>query len=133
MKKFLLMATVVAAMFATSCSSIQNTATTKNVDSKIVSVMTADMMVGPRVSYTLNPTAAQRKAGDKSVKAAAVAALLEQNGGADVLVAPEFEIKRTNGKVNYVKVSGRPATYVNFQAPKCDKGPKCQEGPKCRK
>lgn len=114
MKKLSLIAAIAAAMFATSCTSIQNTATTKTVDSKIVSVMTANMQVAPRASYTLYPTAAQRKAGEKSVKAAAVATLLEQNGNADVLVAPEFEIKRTNGKVKYVKVSGRPATYTNF-------------------
>ncbi|MDE6513484.1 MAG: hypothetical protein K2L05_04805 [Muribaculaceae bacterium] len=114
MKKLSLIAAVAAAMFATSCSSIHFTANTEPVDSKIVSVMSAQMNVASRTSYTLYPTAAQRKAGEKSVKAAAVAALLEKNGNADVLVAPEFEIKRSCGKVKYVKVSGRPATYTNF-------------------
>lgn len=104
-------------MAATSCSSIQNTATVKNVDSQIVNTTTADLTVGPRASYTLTPTKAQLKAGDKSVKAAAVAALLEKEN-ADVLVAPEFEIKRAGvyRKIKYVKVSGRPATYKNFHS-----------------
>lgn len=131
MKKIMLVAAVVAAMFATSCSSIHNTATVQGVDSKIVSVTTADMKVGQRTSYTLYPTSAQRKAGEKSVKAAAVAALLEKNGNADVLVAPEFEIKRANHKIKYVKVSGRPATYTNFKPAEMHKG--CPDAPKCHK
>lgn len=115
MKKLSLFAAAALALAATSCSSVSNTATVQNVNSKIVSTTSADLTVGPRATFTLTPTKAQQKAGERSVKAAAVSALLSANGNADVLVAPEFEIKRKGmGKIKYVKVSGRPASYKDF-------------------
>lgn len=107
-----------AAMFCCSCSSvITNTASTKNVESQLINRTTAELKISDkRVSYTLNPTKAQQKAGLSSVKAAAVAALLQANGNADVLIAPEFEIKKGLTSIKYVTVSGKPATYVNAHA-----------------
>lgn len=113
MKKTVLF--MAAAMFLCSCSSISNTASTKGVDSQLINRSSAEMKVSDkRVSYTLVPTKEQRRAGgERALKAAAIHALLEANGNADVLVAPEFEIKKGFNKVHYVKVSGKPASYVN--------------------
>lgn len=120
MKKTLLLAATAAVILTTaSCSTISNTATTKTVDTELYNRASADLVVSEKiVSYTLYPTKAQRNGGEGSVKAAAVAKCLEENGGADILVAPQYEIKRTRGlfgsKISYVKVSGRPASYTKF-------------------
>ncbi len=114
MKKSLIMAAVAALAF-TSCTSIQRTASVERVSTELYSRSSADLKVSDkRVSYTLVPSKSECRGGLGSVKNAAVAALLAANGNADVLVAPEFEIKRrSTGKIKSVIVSGRPATYVN--------------------
>lgn len=117
MKKTVLIAAIVAAAL-TSCSSVHNTATTKSVDTEIYNRTSANLKVSDKVvSYTLYPTSEQRRGGEKSVKAAAVTKCLEANGG-DILVSPQFEVKRSHGlfgtKVKYVTVTGHPATYVDF-------------------
>ncbi len=108
-----------ASMFLTSCSTISHTATTLNVDSKIVNRTTADLVVSDKViKYTFNPTSAHQRAGLKSMKAAAVAKALEANGNGDVIVCPEFEIKKTRGvfktNVKYITVTGHVGTYEKF-------------------
>lgn len=118
MKKFLLVAAV-AALTLSSCSSIYNTASTEQVSTSIVNRTTAALKVSDKViTYTLTPTKEQRRGGDKSVKAAAMAKALEANGGGDLIVAPQFEIKRHRGffgsKIVYVTVTGHPAVYTDF-------------------
>lgn len=118
MKKALLIAAV-ATLALSSCSTVTNTATTETVNTEIYNRSNADLNVADNtVSYTLKPTASQRRAGLKGLKAAAVAQALEANGNAEVLVNPRFEIKKTNyfffSRVKYVKVTGHPATYRNF-------------------
>lgn len=117
MKKIILMAAV-AALTLSSCSSVHHTATTKGVDTEIYNRSNAELKVADkRVSFTFVPTKAQQRAGEKSVKAAAVAALLAANGNADVLIAPEYEIKRAaRGKIKSVTVTGRPGSYVAIHA-----------------
>lgn len=117
MKKTVLLA-VVAAAALTSCSSIHNTATTKAIDTEIYNRTSANLTVSDKVaSTTIYPTKAQRRAGERSMKAAAITKCLEENGG-DILVAPQFEVKKSHGlfgsKIVYIKVSGHPATYVDF-------------------
>lgn len=120
MKKIILLSAVVAMMMGvTSCSTVSNTATTANVDTELLNRSTADLSVSnKRISYMFEPTNQHRRAGLKSMKAAAVTAALEANGNAALLVAPQFEIKETKGffgsrKVKYIKVSGYPASYHN--------------------
>lgn len=89
------------------------------VDTQLNNVTTANLQVSDRaISFTYTPDGAHRRAGEKSVKAAAVSQALEANGGGDVLVAPQFEVKKTRGlfssKIKYVTVKGHPATYRDF-------------------
>lgn len=120
MKKSILYGVVAAAALSfSSCSTISHTATTMAVDTSLTDVTTADLQVSDQViSYTFTPSAVYRRAGEKSVKAAAVAKALEANGGGDVLVAPQFEVKKYRGlfstKITSVTVKGHPATYKNF-------------------
>lgn len=118
MKKFLF-AAVVAALTLSSCSTVSHTASTEDVNTGILNRTSANLTVtDQRISYTFTPSDAHQRAGMKSMKAAAIKKALEANGNADVLVAPEFEIKKTRGvfttKVKYITVSGHPATYNNF-------------------
>lgn len=120
MKKSILFgAAACAALALASCSTVSHTASTMGVDTQLNNVTTADLQVSDKViSYTFTPDGDHRRAGEKSVKAAAVSKALEANGGGDLLVAPQFEVKKTRGlfssKIKYVTVKGHPATYKNF-------------------
>lgn len=108
----------IAALALSSCSTITHTATTYAVDTEIMNRTTADLQISDqKITYTFNPTKQYRRAGDGAVKRAAVAKALEQAGNADVLVAPQFEVKKKRGlftnKIIYVTVTGHPATYKN--------------------
>lgn len=122
MKKFFSMIAVALTIVAmSSCSSIRHTSTTVDVDTQVVSTATADLQVSPtKISYTLKPSSAVKRTGEKNVIKTAVAEALKANGNADVLVGFQYEIKRTRNifgcsKIKYVTVEGYPATYVNFQ------------------
>lgn len=118
MKKQVLFAAAAAVLMLSSCSTISHTASTETVDTELYNRSNADLVVSSqKITYTYTPDADHRRAGKAAVKRAAVAKALEANGNADVLVAPEFEIKETRGlfstKVKYVTVKGWPATYKN--------------------
>lgn len=121
MKKILFGVAIAFAIAASSCSSIKHTATTVPVETNIVSHSTANLSVSSqKISYTLRPSKAVRRAGEKAVIKTTVAEALKANGNADVLVGFQYEIKKTRnffGKVNikYVTVEGYPATYTNFK------------------
>lgn len=117
MKKSILIAAV-AAIALSSCSTITHTASVESVDTQILNRSTADLNVlDKKISYTFTPNDTYRRGGMKSMKAAAIAKALEANGGADILVAPQFEVKVTRGvffkKVKYITVTGHPAFYKN--------------------
>lgn len=118
MKKSILLAAAVAVMALSSCDTISHTASTETVNTQLINRSTADLKVSPKViSYTFTPTNAYRRAGERSVKNAAVAKALEANGGGDLLVAAQYEVKKHRGlfrtKIVSVTVTGHPATYVN--------------------
>lgn len=123
-KKFILAVAAIATLGLVSCSSIRHTATTKPVDTEVVSHTTADLEVAPqKISYTFRPSKAVRRTGEKAVIKTAVAEALKANGNADVMVGFQYEIKKTRnffGKTNikYVTVEGYPATYKNFSTVK---------------
>lgn len=104
-----------------SCSSISHTSTTIPVQTEIKSKSNADLSVSQKkITYTFKPSKAVRRCGQKAVISTAVAEALKANGNADVLVAFEYEIKKTRnffGKTNikYVTVTGYPATYTNIK------------------
>lgn len=121
MKKFLFSAIAALALFGmSSCSTVKSTSSTLDVEDKIESVGTADLVISDtKIEYTLKPSKAIRRGGEKNAKATAVKEALKANGNADVLIAPQFEIKRTRNmfgysRIKYVKVTGYPATYKNF-------------------
>lgn len=118
MKKTLLLAAV-AIMALSSCDTISHTASTENINTQMYNRSTADLKVSPNViKYTFEANNTYRRAGEKSVKNAAIAKALEANGGGNLLVAPQFEIKKHRGlfrtKIVSVTVTGHPATYVNI-------------------
>lgn len=117
-KHFLIAMAAVAVLSLGSCSTVSHTASTEAVDTEIFNRSTADLDVAAqKITFTYTPDAAHRRAGKKAVIRAAVAKALEANGDADVLVAPEYEIKETSGlftrKIKYVTVKGYPAKYRN--------------------
>ncbi|MDE7159246.1 MAG: hypothetical protein K2O24_00155 [Muribaculaceae bacterium] len=115
MKKILLCGVIALAVGITSCNSLRHTATTVDVNTELFSRSTADLKVSSnKISYTLKPTKAMRKAGEKAVIETAVAEALKANGNADVLVGMQYEIKKRGKKVKYVTVTGYPASYVNI-------------------
>lgn len=118
MKKQVLFAAAAAVLMLSSCSTITHTASTEAVDTEVFNRSNADLNVSTqKITFTYNPDAAHRRAGKKAVLRAAVAKALEANGNADVLVAPQYEVKETRGlfttKIKYVTVKGYPATYKN--------------------
>lgn len=118
MKKVILFAAV-AALALSSCSTISHTASTEKVDTELMNRSTAELKVSDtKITYTFTPNDTYRRAGLKSMKAAAIAKALDANGGGDVLVAPEFEIKMTRGlfktRVKYITVTGHVGKYVNI-------------------
>lgn len=122
-KVFLGLITCAALMIgATSCSTISKTASTLPVETTITNTSTADLVVSShKITYTLKPSKAIRRGGEKNCIKTAVAEALKASGNADVLVAMQYEIKKTKnlfGKttIKYVTVEGYPATYKNFQS-----------------
>jgi hypothetical protein len=120
MKKILLPMMALCAISMASCSTYSHTSTTVDVETQAVSHNNVELKVAQqKISYTLRPTGSVRKLGLKNVKAVAVAEALKEANNADVLLAPEYEVKYTTNlfgrqKVNYVTVTGYPATYVHF-------------------
>ena len=118
MKKVILFAAV-AVMALSSCSTISHTASTETADTELMNRSTAELKVSDtKITYTFTPNDSYRRAGLKSMKAAAVMKALEANGNGDVLVAPQFEVKKTRGlfltKVKYITVTGHVGKYVNI-------------------
>ncbi len=116
MKKQMLFAAAAAVLTLSSCSTITHTATTEAVNTEVVNRSNANLEVASqKITYTFTPNDNYRRAGKKAVLRAAVAKALEANGDADVLVAPQFEVKETRGlfstKIKYVTVKGYPAKY----------------------
>ncbi|MCM1377482.1 MAG: hypothetical protein NC097_03625 [Clostridium sp.] len=111
MKKLLIASAACIFMLA-SCNTVTSTrtATTVKVPTVVSSVNVADLEVGPRVTFTYNTQKNERMG--RTAECAAVAAMLEANGNADVLVAPEY--KYDNDR-KVIIVTGRPAKYKNFR------------------
>ena len=120
MKKLLLMFALVAIVGLSSCTSISSTAYTEAVNTGIYNRSYANLEVGDKVvSYTLQCNWAQSRSGMNSCKAAAVQECLRSNGGGDVLVNPQYEVKSKRSifgkKIQYVKVTGRIGKYKDIR------------------
>lgn len=116
MKKVILSLAVIAAMCATSCTTVKKTATTLDVETELVSLNTADLDVAPnKITFVYKTPKKEKRLGEKNCIRAAVAEALKLNGNADVLVAPQYVIKNGGKEVT---VSGYPAYYKNFRTVK---------------
>lgn len=117
MKKLFLAAGIVAALLgASSCTSVRSTSSTLDVNTCVHSGLSADLTVSPnKISYVYHPSKKVRRGGEKNVIATAVAEALKANGNADVLVAPQYTVRKKRSNIKEVIVTGYPATYNNFQ------------------
>lgn len=116
MKKIFIAALVFAAMGITSCSSIRKTATVEEINTEVTAVTYADLEISPKkISFFYKPSKAERRAGADNAINCAVAEALKANGNADVLVAPQYTIKKRKGDVKEVTVTGYPAYYESFR------------------
>lgn len=121
MKKTVLFAAAALALCLTSCTTVSKTATSVAVSNSITQQSDVDLDVSAnRISYNFRPSKKERKGGLQNVKNCAVRAALQSNGNAEVLVAPEFDVRTRTGlfgqkKVKEVIVYGYPAKYKNFR------------------
>lgn len=117
MKKLFFVA--VAALCFTSCSTSLKSASEHPVTTSVVAAATADLTIGPKITYTYEPSASVRRGGFNNVKAAAIAEALKANGGGDVLIESQEAVVIRKGlfgsKVRSVTVTGYVGTYSNFK------------------
>ena len=119
MKKYLFV--LAASLMTAACTTTTKTARTESVPYSMYNATEADLDVAPqRITYTLMPTKAIRRGGLENCKNAAVQEALAANGNADLLLEPQFVVKRYRNLVaNFVTsvtVTGYPATYKNIRS-----------------
>lgn len=108
---------VVLLLGASSCTTVKKTSTAQDVCTAVVAGSEADLEVSSKkISFYYKVPKSVRRGGTKSVKATAVAEALKANGNADVLVAPQYDMKIKRGSIREITVTGYPATYKNFRA-----------------
>ena len=119
MKKILLLIAAAAAMAACSApTKLVNTATyTKPIEVvQPATALMADLEVSPeKITYFMIPSKTVIMGGEENVIRTAVREALLANGNADVLIAPQYEIK-IKGFTIEVNVSGYPAKYKNIRS-----------------
>lgn len=109
---------IVSAFAMTSCSTVNKTATTHNVEPTIAAVVLSDLDVSnEKITYTLIPKASVRRGGSRNCINTAISEALALNGG-DVLIETQ-QATITRGlyvrKIKSVTVTGYPAKYKNFR------------------
>jgi hypothetical protein len=117
MKKLFLIAAV--AIMAASCSTSMKTYTATAIDtrSQLQTATTADLIVSEtRISYTMRPTEAIQRGGEKNVINAAVHEALLQYGNSDLLVDLEYVLEYKDSKIESITVTGHPAKYTNYRS-----------------
>lgn len=115
MKKFLWLASV-AVVALSSCSTLNRTAATADVDSHVINYTMADLevketRVSKTFSWSFDPF---KRVSVENVKENTTAELIEENG-ADVLLEPQYIIHKGGFlRGGSVTVTGIPAKYHNF-------------------
>lgn len=116
MKGIKLIMASVATLLVCSCSSIQHTATTADVQTKVVNFTVADVKtngqkVSKTTSWNFNPF--KRVSVSTEIKNTEAKMLMET--GNDILLEPQYIVeKRGFLRGGSVTVIGIPAKYVNF-------------------
>lgn len=119
MKKSLFLAATLA-LTLTSCHTVTQTASQRNVNTPIVGFNYAELDVSTeKVSYTLRPSKEVRAGGEQNCVNVAIHQALKGTDG-DVLVETQEAIVTRKGllkkKITSVTVTGYPAKYVNFES-----------------
>lgn len=111
----LIMASVVA-LLVCSCSSIQHTATTADVQTKVVNFTVADVKTnGQKVSKTTSWNFNPFKRVSVATEITNTEAKMLMETGNDILLEPQYIVeKRGFLRGGSVTVIGIPAKYVNF-------------------
>lgn len=116
MKKIFFIAAI--AMIASSCGSttiVTRTAKSGNLFySAIPATVTSDLKVS-ETKITGEATSSGSFFSQVEMEKTAVAEALKKVD-ADILIEPQYEYKRVDGKLVSVKVSGYPAKYTNFRS-----------------
>ena len=102
----------------TSCASktTTTTSTSRQVAGTVITATFADLKVSPKkVTHKYYPTKEITRGGSDNVVNSAIQDALEKNGGGDVLVEKQVTMSYDGGVIDYVIVSGYPATYTNFR------------------
>ena len=122
MKRSILLLAV-AALCISACAPgaklINSASYSKNSAPAPVAAVFADIEVSPnRITYFMLPTKTVVMGGYDNVVATAVREALDANGGGDVLVALETQVKYSaDGQIESITVSGYPGKYKNFRNP----------------
>lgn len=122
MKKTLLLIVAVS-LIVSSCSPsaklINSASYAKSYAPAPVAAVFADLDVASaKITYFMMPTKTVLLGGYDNVIATAVREALESNGGGDVLVGLDTQVKyNAKGEIESVTVSGYPAKYTNFRSP----------------
>ncbi len=120
MKKLLILCAVI--LTAASCSStakLMNTATYQRMDFQpYVTPVQVDLEVNPqKIEYFMIISKTVAAGGYDNVVATAVKEALDANGGGDVLVGLQTQVKYTDkGEMESINITGFPAKYVNFRS-----------------
>ena len=117
MKKICIIACVAIALFA-SCSTPTITINTEPPTKDVNISVTADLEISKeKISYTYTQ---HNDGAVENAKNCAIVKALKNYGDADILIAPQYEIKITGYDRIEVKVSGYPAKYKNLRSVSLD-------------
>lgn len=111
-----------AAVFLSSCNTVNKTARTADTQSNLKSATVVDIVPATeqRVTHTVHPSKALLRGGENNVKQAVEHEALVKYGNADILLEPQYIVEKERRlfrtKITSVTVSGRPAYYTNYRA-----------------
>ena len=111
-----------AAVFFSSCNTINKTARTAETQSNLKSATVVDIVPATeqRITHTVHPGKALLRGGENNVRQAVEHEALVKYGNADILLEPQYIVEKERRlfrtKITSITVSGRPAYYTNYRA-----------------
>lgn len=118
-KLFFLTLAVISLASCSSSAKLMNTATYQRMDFQpYVTPVQVDLEVNPqKIEYFMIVSKTVAAGGYDNVVATAVKEALDANGGGDVLVGLQSQVKYSEaGEVESINITGFPAKYVNFRS-----------------
>ena len=121
MKKAIILLSAVLCICSCSTGArlVNSASYSKNSAPSPVAAVFAEIDVSPvRITHFMLPSKTVLMGGYDNVVATAVREALDANGGGDVLVALETQVKYgSKGQIESITVSGYPGKYKNFRNP----------------